>query len=198
LQQPLEDQVGALINQVWGQSNDALVKIGTDYINGGGNWADALLYLASDPNNRDALLTDDGLLQLTTSLTLGESGWSANAGDDQLFGDAGDDLLIGGLGNNLLDGGEGFDMAAFVGVLADYTLSYQQTAPEIIDLVMSNIHSGDTNILRNIEWARIGDEIYQAKVEIPVLLVDEMSPLSDFVQLVGVDDLQALPGGWLV
>ncbi|MDP2428924.1 MAG: hypothetical protein Q8M28_12410, partial [Methylobacter sp.] len=200
LQQPVEAQVRQLITQVWGSATDDLVAMGTDYINQGGSWAEGLLYLARHANNRDSLLDDQGLLQLTTPLVVGESGWSANAGNDQLFGGAGNDLLVGGGGNNLLDGGEGLDMAAFVGTLADYTLSLQETAPDVIDLVLSNVHSGDTNILRNIELVRIGGDIYQAKADMPELAIGETKPVADFVQVVSVAELQVLevPASWLV
>ncbi len=200
LQQPVADQVRAVITEVWGNASDELVTLGTDYINWSGNWAEGLLYLARHANNRDSLLNADGSLQLATPLVVGESGWSANAGNDQLFGEAGNDLLIGGSGNNLLDGGEGLDMAAFVGVLADYAVSFKQTAPGVVDWVLSNVHSGDSNVLRHIELVRIGGDIYNLKAEVSTPAVGESKPLADFVQVVGVAELQALevPASWLV
>jgi Ca2+-binding RTX toxin-like protein len=200
LQQPVEAQVRQLITQVWGSADDDLVALGTDYINWSGNWAEGLLYLARHANNRDNLLDDQGLLQLTTPLLAGESGWSAHGGNDQLFGEAGNDLLIGGSGNNLLDGGEGLDMAAFVGVLADYAVSFKETAPGVVDWVLSNVHSGDSNVLRHIELVRIGGDIYNLKAEVSTPAVGESKPLADFVQVIGVAELQALaiPASWLV
>ncbi|MDP3055037.1 MAG: VCBS domain-containing protein [Methylobacter sp.] len=199
LQQPVKAQVRTVITHVWGSASDELAALGTDYINQGGSWAEGLLYLARHANNRNTLLNADGLLQLTTPLVVGETGWSANAGNDHLFGGAGNDLLIGGIGNNLLDGGEGLDMVAFVGVLADYTIGLQQTSADTIDWVLTNVHSNDSNILRNIELGRIGGDIYRAKDELPTLAVGESKPLADFVQLVGMAEIQALevPLSWL-
>lgn len=59
---------------------------------------------------------------------------------------------------------------------------------------------GDTNILRNIELVRIGGDIYQAKADMPELAIGETKPVADFVQVVGVAELQVLevPASWLV
>ncbi|MDP3876689.1 MAG: hypothetical protein Q8Q50_06885, partial [Methylobacter sp.] len=83
--------------------------------------------------------------------------------------------------------------------LADYSIAYLQTAPGVNDWVISNVHSGDSNIVRNIVLGRIGGDIYQEKVGSPTLSVGDVIPLADFVQVIGVAELQALevPASWL-
>ncbi|MEK7820464.1 MAG: hypothetical protein AAB543_05080, partial [Pseudomonadota bacterium] len=44
-------------------------------------------------------------------------------GDDVLVGGSGSDILVGGTGGDTLVGGDGFDIAAFEGKLADYTIT---------------------------------------------------------------------------
>ncbi|KAF0097026.1 MAG: alkaline phosphatase, partial [bacterium] len=189
----VEAHMRALITRVWGSASDDLVAIGSQYIHGGGNWADGLLYLARHANNRNDLIDADGTLRLTSLMTLQETGWSGNAGNDRLYGGAGFDLLVGGNGNNLLDGGEGIDMAGLVGTLADYTLRQQQAEDGVVEIVVRNVHSGDTHSLRNIELAKIGNEIYAALDVLPsgTVAVSADRPLADFVRLVGTAELQA-------
>ncbi|WP_306604342.1 autotransporter-associated beta strand repeat-containing protein [Azonexus sp.] len=197
--QALEVQVRALIEQVWGSATTEMVQIGVNYMTQGGSWTDALLYLARQEQGRAGLQNEAGLLQLTTPLVLGELGWGADSGNDRLFGGAGNDLLIGGSGNNLLDGGEGIDLASFVGTQQDYQVGLRETTPGTLDLVIRNSHSGDESILRNVELARIGDAIYQAQSAQPTLALGEFKALVDFLQVVGVAELQAMgvPANWL-
>lgn len=119
---------------------------------------------------------------------------------DGLRGGAGRDILVDGFGDNLLDGGAGLDVAAFDGTVNDYTIGLQETAANVVDLVLKNVHTGDTTILRNIELGWFGGEIYKTKADVPTLAgIDEAKPLSDYVQLMGVADLQAIgaPAAWL-
>lgn len=188
-----------LVIKVWGSSDGATIELGNAYITSGGNWADALLYLANHDNNRQSLLSADGTLKISSNV-IGEAGAGfSGAGDDQLFGDAGNDLLLGGTGNNLLDGGDGIDMASFVGVLTDYTIGYQKTAENIVDLVLKNIHSGDTNILRNIELVKIGSNVCAGNMEMANLSVTNFKSLADVAKIIGTAEFgdMELPTSWL-
>ncbi len=197
----VEAHMRALITRVWGSASDELTAIGSQYIHGGGNWADGLLYLARHANNRNDLIDADGTLRLCTAMNLGETGWSPSSGNDKLYGGAGNDWLVGGNGANLLDGGDGIDMAGLIGTLADYTLRQQQAEDGVVEIVVRNVHSGDTNSLRNIELLKLGNEIYAALAVLPsgTVAVAADRPLADFVRLVGTAELQALgvPGSWL-
>jgi ABC-type sulfate transport system permease component len=72
--------------------------------------------------------------------------------------------LVGGNGNNILYGGKGLDIALFIGTLNDYTISVQKSPIGVItsnflvsnELVVKNVHTGETNILRSIELLKIG------------------------------------------
>jgi Ca2+-binding RTX toxin-like protein len=197
--QSLEMQVRGLIEQVWGSATDAQVLVGVDYLNHGGTWAEGLKLLALHDNGRARLADAAGNLLLTKPLALDEVGFVAGAGNDQLFGGAGNDVLIGGSGNNLLDGGAGIDMISFVGIARDYQLGLKETAPGVIDLVLRHAGSGDENIVRNVELVQVGDTVFQGKASQPAFLLDVFRPLTDYVQVVGVAELQAMgvPSSWL-
>lgn len=198
--QTLAAQVRSLIERIWGGATDGEVAAGVEYLNDGGNWVEGLKALALHDNSRGRLQDADGHLQLTQPLALGEIGWAGASGNDRLFGGAGNDLLIGGDGNDLLDGGAGIDMVSLVGTLADYQLGRKATEAGTIDLVVRNIHSGDESIVRNVELGQIGATVYQGKAaQQPVLAIGEFMALAEFVQVVGLPELQALgvPASWL-
>ena len=90
------------------------------YFNDGGNWADGALFLARAARGLNRIADPSGKLNLTQTYNTGESGWSADTGNDILRGGAGNDRLVGGQGNDLLDGGAGTDIAVFTGNVADY------------------------------------------------------------------------------
>jgi hypothetical protein len=195
----VEAHMRALITRVWGSAGDDMVAIGSQYIHGGGNWADGLLYLARHANNRNDLIDTDGTLRLTSVMTLEETGWLEAAGNDTLYGGAGNDWLVGGNGDNQLDGGDGIDMAGLVGTPADYTLR-QQLTDGVVEIVLTSVRSGDTHRLRNVELLKLGNEIYAALDVLPsgTVAVSADRPLADFVRLVGTAELQAfgVPEGW--
>ncbi|NOQ16133.1 MAG: hypothetical protein GQ581_03665, partial [Methyloprofundus sp.] len=151
----IADQVNHLIASVWGEqaATAEMTQTWTDFINQGGSWADVLLFLAQHDNLRNNLLDIEGNLSLTQTLELGETGWSADIGNDILHGGAGDDILIGGQGSDLLDGGTGFDIAKQVGNLNDYNLIVNQEGQLQIQAISSN----DIDILQSIEWVEFGD-----------------------------------------
>ncbi|PXW87258.1 Ca2+-binding RTX toxin-like protein, partial [Nitrosomonas sp. Nm84] len=109
--QATEIQLSQLIDYVWGagSANDDLVNRGIEFLDNGGSWGDALLYLASHENLTNQLRDLNGNLQLTQDLLIGEVGISVDGGDDTLNGGLGDDVLVGGGGHNFIDGGDGID-----------------------------------------------------------------------------------------
>ncbi len=197
--QPLEAQMQALIQEVWGSAPEAIVQIGVDYINAGGSWAHALKVLALHDNSRTLMEDAAGNLQLTQTLTLGELGLVPGAGNDQLFGGDGKDLLIGSNGSKLLDGGTGLDMAAFFGSAQDYQLALKETSPGTFDVVIRHVDSTNESILRNVELLRFGETVYQTSDQAPDALVSEFQDAANFLQLVGTSDLNAMgaPSAWL-
>jgi hypothetical protein len=155
LPQAIEAQVSHLVAHVWGNAaaTDALVQAGTDFILNGGSWAEGLLYLARAHEHRDGLLDASGHLTLAQALVTGEAGWSADTGDDTLYGGDGDDTLVGGNGNDLLDGGAGTDTAIAFGNLSDYRLAIDAAG----NLTAVQNVSGDRDILLNMEALRFSD-----------------------------------------
>lgn len=196
----LESQVRNLIEQVWGSADAETIQAGIRYIEAGGSWAEGLLWLARHDNLKTKLTDGQGLVSIMQPLTLGETGWSADAGDDQIFGGAGNDLLIGSSGNNLLDGGEGIDLVVLPGNVAhDYRVGLQETAPGVVDLVIKNVFTGETNILRDVEFGKVGGVFYGPKLAgAPELKLGEFQLLADFVEVVGVAQMQEMgaPTSW--
>ena len=197
--QPVETQMQALIQEVWGSAPEAIVQIGVDYINAGGSWAHALKVLALHDNSRTLMEDAAGNLQLTQTLSLGELGLVPAAGNDQLFGGDGKDLLIGGNGSKLLDGGTGLDMAAFFGSVQNYQLALKETSPGTFDVVIRHVDSTNESILRNVELLRFGDTVYQTSGQPMEALLGQFQDAADFLQLVGTADLNAMgiPSSWL-
>ena len=183
----VEAQVRALITDVWGAgpATDALVPTGVAYISGGGNWADALLYLARDARNKATITDASGSLNLTQPYITSELGWSSDAGNDTLRGGAGIDRLVGGRGSDLLDGGEGTDTAVFTGSVRDYHF-HKTTVNGVAQVVMSSLFSADVDTLISIEHWEIGSKTYTAAAALAGLADNVERPLGDFlVELVG-------------
>ncbi len=92
-------------------------------------------------------------------------------------------------GNDTLYGGDGIDMAGLIGTLADYTLRQQQAEDGVVEIVVRNVHSGNTHSLRNIELLKVGNEIYAALNVLPsgTVAVAADRPLADF----------GVPEGWV-
>lgn len=157
--QSVDAQLSAVINQVWGPnaSTAELVSLGKSHLAAGGTWADIWLVLASHSTHAGGMTDAQGNTNLTNQ-TLGETGWSPNAGDNQLFGGAGNDVLIGGSGTNLLDGGTGTDLAVFFGVASDYQVARSETGGRI-DLLIKHAGSGAINTLRDVEYVQIGTQV---------------------------------------
>lgn len=193
--QALEVQVSQLIGHVMGAVPEGWVTAGVAHLSNGGSWAEVMLFLARQAKQLD----EQGNLTLTRDYLIHETGWSAGGGNDQLFGGAGNDRLVGGSGNNLLDGGEGMDIVEFVGRIEDFSVGLQETALGVIDLVLKNVHTGDINILRNIEAGKIGGELVIGTTGAPALEADLFKPLGDFVRVVGTVEAQelGLPAAWL-
>lgn len=184
----VEAQVRALINNVWGASaaSDALVPTGVAYINGGGNWADALLYLARDAQNKAAITDSNGNLNLTQTYTTGEVGWLNDPGNDTLRGGAGDDRLVGGRGSDALDGGDGTDTAVFTGNVRDYHF-HKATVNGVAQLVLTSANYSDVDTLIGIERWQIGAKTYGASDALASLGDNVEKPLVDYVvELVGL------------
>jgi Ca2+-binding RTX toxin-like protein len=186
-----------LLSWVWGKSTTEWVDIGCSYLSQGGSWSEALLYLARNGSNADALRDAQGN-QRIADFRLSDTGWSPAGGDDQLLGGAGNDRLIAGPGNNLLDGGDGLDLVEFFGRIENFSVGLQETLPGVIDLVLKNELTQASNILRNLEAYKIGGQFLGLKVDTPALELDQFKPLEHFVQIVGQVELAAdMPTAWL-
>ena len=154
------------------------------YLQQGGTWAKGLAYLVTHDRASATLRDASGELVLTQPVDLGKIGWAPGSGDDSLYGGAGNDVLMGGDGHNLLDGGEGTDLVSLVGTLADCTVQLKTTAPGVVDVLLLDRANGSENILRNIELVRLGDAVYRAKANMPVLSEASAVSLSGCVELV--------------
>lgn len=156
--QVLEVQIANVINKVWGggAASDSLVSLGVNHLNAGGTWADVWLYLIRDAKQVSAFTNTQEHVSLVSSSLLGETGWSANSGNNELFGGAGNDVLVGGGGNDLLDGGDGIDMAVFFGALSDFQVKRVDG-----DIVIKHTISAAVDTLRNVEWLKVGGEVFE-------------------------------------
>jgi len=145
-------QSAELITWLWGDAaaDDQLAEAVADYIAQGGSWGEVLLAGVLHANYRAQFEDADGTLSLTQSLSSGESGWSADTGDDTLAGGAGNDTLIGGRGSDILDGGDGLDTAVFSGNLSDSQLTWDGDT-----LLVAN--GDDTDQLTGIERLQFDD-----------------------------------------
>lgn len=185
----MPERVRGLIEQVWGTASDAEVQEGVSYLQHGGSWAQGLAYLVAHPRASAHLRDSGGELVLTQPLNLGQIGWVRGSGDDTLYGGPGNDVLVGGDGRNLLDGGEGTDLVSLVGTLDDCTVQLKTTAPGVVDVVLLDHANGSENLLRHIEWVRLGDAVYRAKANMPALSEAQALPLADCVELVPAQTL---------
>lgn len=155
LPQAIEAQVSHLIAHVWGAAavTDELVQAGTDFILGGGSWAEGLLILARAAEHRDGLCDTEGNLSLAKALTLGETGWSFDTGADILRGGAGNDTLVGGNGDDTLDGGAGTDRALLVMNRDDYVLRIDAAG----NLLVERLLDGERDSLIDVEQLVFAD-----------------------------------------
>ena len=96
-------------------------------------------------------------LAATDTRTPPFAGDNGRGGNDRLFGEAGDDTLRGGSGNDILDGGDGSDTAVFDGDLAQFTVD---VPPAGNGISVTEIATGDTDILVNVEVLRFSDTDY--------------------------------------
>ena len=161
-----EAQLHAVITQVWGSSaaTNELIQVGKTYLATGGNWADIWLALARYSTNANKITDAQGNLNLINQ-RLSDTGWSANSGNDKLFGGAGNDVLVGGGGNDEIDGGAGTDMAVWLGAIADYqvalTPSTATGAPVgAYDALIRNKLTGEVDTVRTVEFFKIGATTY--------------------------------------
>ena len=123
-------------------------------LDAGGSWADVWLTMVRSDFHKTSIMDPvSGSLMLVQGSALRETGWSINAGDNQLFGEAGDDVLVGGAGSNLLDGGADTDVAVLFGAWSDFQVAIQGT-----DLLLKNTATGSLNTLRNIEILLVGTQ----------------------------------------
>ena len=192
----IETQVRQLVTTVWGAgaATDALVPVGTDYIGHGGSWADGLLWLAQQSASRSQSTDSSGQLQLAQPYRPGETGWSADSGNDVLRGGAGNDKLVGGGGSDLLDGGSGTDTAVFTGSVADYHF-HKATIDGVAQIVMSG--GGDVDTLVSIELWQIGSRTYAPNDALAALADGIEKPLAAFlVELAGQPAQAVDVTGW--
>lgn len=81
---------------------------------------------------------------------------AGGGGNDLIRGNDGDDLLIGGPGNDTLAGGNGFDTAALGGRPEDYTITESQSKAGVPEFTLTNKHTGQKDVLRNVEQVVFG------------------------------------------
>ncbi len=204
--QAIEAQVQSIIARVMGgafASSDTAaqwVVAGSTFIAQGGSWANLWLAVVRSDAHKAQLpgATPDGMTSLVYNQSLAETGWSGQAGNNQLYGDAGNDVLIGGSGNNLLDGGTGTDMAVFFGAVSDFEISRSSASTNPADLLLRHKATGAINTLRNVEYLRVGEEVY-ATPQATALVVGRYVDLSTQLPPAGVT-LQgiAFHSDWLV
>ena len=184
----LSDRVRGLMEQVWGTVSEADVQEGVSYLQHGGNWAQGLALLVAHPRASANWRSPGGELVLTQPLKAEQANGLGASGDDILYGGLGDDELAGGDGRNLLDGGEGTDLVTLFGALDDCTVQLMSTVPGVADVLLVDHANGSENLLRNIEWLRLGDGVYRAKANAPALSQVPL-PLADCVELVPAQTL---------
>ncbi|HBN15921.1 MAG TPA: hypothetical protein DD407_12855, partial [Pseudohongiella sp.] len=194
LPQVLELQVEMLIEAVWGEGNAsaALIGEGVSFLNAGGSWGEAMLFLARSQEAKQLLANDEGDLVLIADYQSSEAGWSANSGNDILRGGLGNDRLVGGDGNDLLDGGEGTDVAVFTGGLQDFWLSVQLGENDQQQLVLTRKLSGETDTLIDIELLKVGGNYYDLSDTIADLQAGIDYELGDHTVQLTAQQVQAL------
>ena len=155
-----------VINKVWGpgSATTELVNLGVNHLNGGGSWSDIWLALARYSTNANKITDAQGNVNLINQ-RVSDTGWSANSGNDKLFGGAGNDVLVGGGGNDEIDGGAGTDMAVWLGAVADYQVALTPSTAQgavagSMDLLMRNKLTGEVDTVRGVELFRIGATTY--------------------------------------
>lgn len=184
---PVETQVAKLIEFVWGGTADpALAKIGADYLAAGGQWGDVLLVLARNGSNLAAVTDASGRLELAQDWVLGETGWTAIGGNNQLFGDAGNDVLVAGTGSNLLNGGADTDLVVLFGSTDDWRISVNEQA----QVVLTQRYSGAQNTLVDVELLQIGDTVFSlANANAPGTVVGAVYSVTDLLAQASVEEI---------
>jgi len=180
----VQGQLTQVINKVLGagSATSDLIALGVNHLNAGGSWADIWLALARSSINGARITDAQGNLSLV-SQTLGDTGWSANSGDDKLFGGTGNDVLVGGGGNDEIDGGAGTDMAVYFGATTDYQVALHRNATTgASDILIRNKLSGDTDTVRNVEYFKVGSTVYEAITGRPQPADDVYVELSTYVK----------------
>ncbi len=116
----------------------------------GGAGADTLL----GGEGNDSLYGDDGVDTLIGGA--GNDLLEGGAGNDFLYGGAGDDTLDGGAGDDTLHGGDGNDVALFSGGLADYQVTYNESAKAFTVSQTTATGNNDT-VVSGVEQIKFDD-----------------------------------------
>lgn len=152
--QSLQAQVAAVVSHVWGSGSATpeVVALGVSHLEQGGAWSQVWLALARSAVQVGKITDLQGRVTLVRQ-TLGETGWSAQSGND---------ILRGGEGNDVLVGGDGTDLAVYLGSVSDYQLATRQnTATGARDLLVRHKLTGDTDTVSQVEFFRFGSALYQ-------------------------------------
>jgi len=170
VQQPVDVQLSRMIDYVWGanSANNNLINTGIEFLNNGGSWSEALLYLANHENLTNQLNDANGKLRLTKDLTISEVGITSDSGNDTLYGGSGDDVLVGGYGHNLIDGGDGTDTVQMVETLSAHHIAL--TKDGLISIARNDGQAIDD--LRGVEKVVFSDQtldIYFANLDAHML-----------------------------
>ncbi len=184
-----EAQLQAVITQVWGSgaATNELVQVGKTYLSTGGNWSDIWLALARYSTHANHITDAQGNVSLIGGQRLSDTGWSANSGNDKLFGGAGNDVLVGGNGNDEIDGGSGTDMAVFFGAIGDFEAALIPStevgaAAGAHDALIRNKLTGDVDTVRNVELFKVGNTVYTVPPGHPQPADNVYVELSSYVQ----------------
>jgi len=180
--QAIEDKVASLMVAIWGESavTEQDIQSAVDYITNGGSWVDGFLALSQHDNHQSQLLDNTGELVLVQDYQIGETGWSADTGNDTLLGGEGNDTLIGGRGSDMLNGGSGVDLVLHVENKADYQFLISTTG-----LTLRHLFTDDRDTLIDVEQIAFADQTLD--ISGSNLVVGNLHSVAGLYQLMTLD-----------
>ena len=139
---------------------DAVANPSVSYTVYDGGGTDALNYSGFWQNQRISLVAESfsnvggrvGNVAIARGVVI-ENAYGG-VGNDTLIGNAADNWLAGNGGNDAIDGGDGSDTALFLGVRADYTITYVSATRVVVSSAAEGIDTID-----NVEFLAFSDTI---------------------------------------
>ncbi|MYM68112.1 hypothetical protein GTP45_14905 [Pseudoduganella sp. FT55W] len=136
--------------------------------------------------NAGANQIDGGANNDTLNGGAGNDTLKGSAGNDSLLGGDGDDVLMAGVGAaDVADGGAGDDTLVVAGNYANFTRLRVTES----DTRLTNLTTGETITIRNVEHVQFGDETH----DLEDLIANSASPGPDLIE--GTDNNDTLDGG---